>query len=102
MVKVFEQNPDFTQRQIAVAIGLSFGKTNYVLRVLMEKGFLKVVRFLKAKNRLTTAAYILIPSCIRERMNLTQDYIVLNEAEYENLKSQLQKTVFGNATGGLG
>ncbi len=90
VLKVLEQNPNFTQRQIAEAIGMSLGRTNYLLHALMEKGFLKVGRFLKAKNKLTKAAYILTPSGIRERMDLTQDYVKRKTQEYEALKAELE------------
>ena len=90
VLKVLEQNPEFTQRQIAEAIGMSLGRTNYLLHALMEKGFLKVGRFLKAKNKLTKAAYILTPSGIRERMDLTQDYVKHKTQEYEALKAELE------------
>jgi EPS-associated MarR family transcriptional regulator len=90
VLKVLEQNPEFTQRQIAEAIGMSLGKTNYLLHALMEKGFLKASRFLKAKNKLTKAAYILTPSGIRERMDLTQGYLKRKTQEYEALKAELE------------
>ena len=90
VLKVLEQNPEFTQRQIAEAIGMSLGRTNYLLHALMEKGFLKVGRFLKAKNKLTKAAYILTPSGIRERMDLTQDYVKRKTQEYEALRAELK------------
>jgi MarR family transcriptional regulator, temperature-dependent positive regulator of motility len=90
VLKVLEQYPEFTQRQIAEAIGLSLGKTNYLLQALREKGLLKVGRFLKAKNKLTKAVYILTPSGIRERMDLTQDYVKRKTQEYEALKAELE------------
>lgn len=90
VLKVLEQNPEFTQRQIAEAIGLSLGKTNYILHALMEKGFLKVGRFLKAKNKLSKAVYILTPTGISERMDLTRDYVERKTQEYEALKAELE------------
>jgi EPS-associated MarR family transcriptional regulator len=91
LLKVLEQHPEYNQRQLAEAIGLSLGKTNYIIHALMDKGLLKMGRFIKADNKLTKAAYILTPSGIRERMNLTQDYIARKTAEYETLKAELEK-----------
>jgi hypothetical protein len=55
-------------------LALSLGKTNYLLHALMERdSFEAMGRFLKAKNKLTKAAYILTPSGVRERMDLTQE-----------------------------
>lgn len=89
LLKVLEQNPEFTQRQIAEATGMSLGRTNYLIHALMEKGFLKLGRFIKANNKLTKAFYILTPSGIRERMDLTQDYLKRKTQEYEVLKAEL-------------
>ena len=91
LLKVLEQHPEYNQRQLAEAIGLSLGRTNYIIHALMDKGLLKMGRFIKADNKLTKAAYILTPSGIRERMNLTQDYIACKTAEYETLKAELEK-----------
>ncbi len=91
MLKLLEQHPEYNQRQLAESIGLSLGKTNYVIHALMEKGLLKMSRFIKGDNKLTKAAYILTPSGIRERMNLTQDYVARKTAEYETLKAELAK-----------
>ena len=90
LLKVLEQHPEYNQRQLAEAIGLSLGKTNYIINALMDKGLLKLGRFIKADNKLTKAAYILTPSGVRERMNLTQDYIEGKTAEYEVLKAELE------------
>lgn len=88
---MLEQHPEYNQRQLAESIGLSLGKTNFIIHALMEKGLLKMSKFIKADNKLTKAAYILTPSGIRERMNLTQDYVARKTAEYETLKAELEK-----------
>jgi hypothetical protein len=41
----------------------------------MEKGFLKIGRFLRGDNKITRIAYILTPAGTRHRMELTQGYI---------------------------
>lgn len=91
LLKVLEQHPEYTQRQLSEAIGLSLGKTNYIIHALMDKGFLKIGKFLRADNKLTKVAYILTPSGIRERMNLTQEYIARKQAEYATLKAELER-----------
>lgn len=90
LLKALEQHPEYSQRDLAEATGFSLGRTNYVIHALMEKGFLKVGRFLKADNKLTKTAYILTPSGIRHRMELTQGYIERKKAEYEALRAELE------------
>lgn len=91
LLKVLEQNPDYKQRQLAQAIGLSLGKTNYIIRALLDQGLLKIGKFIKADNKITKAAYILTPSGLRERMDLTQYYIARKTAEYRLLKAELER-----------
>ncbi|TAM30284.1 MAG: MarR family EPS-associated transcriptional regulator [Nevskiaceae bacterium] len=90
LLKVLEQYPEYSQREIAEAIGLSLGRTNYVIHALMGKGFLKIVRFLQSDNKLTKTAYILTAAGIRHRVGLTQGYIERKNAEYEALRSELE------------
>lgn len=90
LLKVLEQHPGYSQRQIAEAVGLSLGRTNYIIHALMGKGFLKIGRFLKANNKLTKAAYILTPAGVGHRMELTQGYVERKKREYEALKTELK------------
>lgn len=90
VLKVLEQNPEFTQRQIAKSLGLSLGKTNYIIHALMDKGFLKVGRFIKTNNKLTKAFYLLTPTGICERRDLTREFVQRKIQKYEALKAELE------------
>ena len=90
LLKVLEQHPEYSQRDLAEATGLSLGRTNYVLHALMEKGFLKIGRFLIADNKLTKTAYFLTPAGLLHRMELTHGYIARKKTEYEALKAELE------------
>lgn len=90
LLKVLEQHPEYHQREIAQAIGMSLGKTNYIIHALIDKGFLKIGRFLKAGNKLSKASYVLTPSGMRHRLSLTQDYIAHKKAEYDALLAELE------------
>ena len=89
-MKTLEQYPEYSQRELAEAIGLSLGRTNYVMYALMELGFLKVDNFLKADHKLGKTAYVLTPGGIRQRLELTKGYIERKMAEYEALKAELE------------
>ena len=41
-LKLLEQQPDMTQRQLAKALGMSLGKTHYLVRSLIEGGWIKL------------------------------------------------------------
>lgn len=89
LLKTIEQYPEFSQRELAEALGMSLGRTNYVIRALVDRGFLKLERFIKGGNKLTKTAYLLTPSGLKHRLALTQGYIERKKAEYEALKSEL-------------
>jgi len=89
LLKVLEVHPSASQRELAVAVGLSLGRTNYVLHALMKKGLLKIGRFLKADNKLSKSTYTLTPEGMRHRMALTHDYVQRKQAEFDALKAEL-------------
>ena len=91
LLKVLEEQPSASQRELAAAVGLSLGRTNYVLHALMEKGMLKIGRFLRADNKLSKTSYILTPAGMRERMALTQGYVQRKQAEFDALKDELDR-----------
>ena len=90
VLKTLEEHPDYSQRELAAAIGLSLGRTNYVLRALMEKGMVKMGKFLRSDQKLVKTAYLLTPEGVKERMRLTQGYIERKQTEYELLKAELE------------
>lgn len=90
VLRALEQRPESSQRDLARAAGLSLGRTNYVLRALMQKGLVKAGRFLHSDQKLEKAAYLLTPAGVKERVRLTQGYIERKQAEYEALRVELE------------
>lgn len=90
VLKTLEEHPEYSQRQLAAAVGLSLGRTNYVLRALMDKGLVKIGNFLRSDQKLVKAAYILTPEGVHERVRLTRGYIERKQVEYELLKAELE------------
>jgi EPS-associated MarR family transcriptional regulator len=89
VLRLLEQNPELSQRNVAEALGVSLGAANYVLRALVEKGHIKIQNFRAADNRLRYA-YILTPSGIEAKGLLTLDFLRRKYAEYEALKSEIE------------
>ncbi|PJZ70302.1 MarR family EPS-associated transcriptional regulator [Leptospira perolatii] len=90
ILKLIEENPGFNQRDLANALGISLGKTNYCLKALLEKGWIKVKNF-KNSNKKLAYAYLLTPHGIEEKLRLTVIYYKIKKQEYEELKSELEK-----------
>ncbi|MGV6827415.1 MAG: MarR family EPS-associated transcriptional regulator, partial [bacterium] len=64
VLKAIEANPEISQRELASALGVSLGKTNYCLKALIDKGWVKVKNFKKNNNKLGYA-YLLTPNGIK-------------------------------------
>lgn len=98
VLRLLEAKSHLSQRDLADALGVSLGKTNYCLKALLAKGFIKVRRFRKSPNKLAYA-YVLTPVGIAERAFLTVRFLKRKVAEFESLaleiealKSEVNKT----------
>ena len=78
-----------SQRSLANEIGFSVGKVNYVLKALVDKGFVKAEVFLNAKNK-RQYSYLLTDDGIKEKISLTKKFIARKKAEYEELQKDLE------------
>ena len=100
VMRLLEENPDMTQRELAETLGVSVGGVNYCLKALMEKGLVKMNNFAHSKNKFGYV-YVLTPSGIAEKARLTSDFLKRKMEEYEALKAEIEilKTeTFKNST----
>ena len=88
VLRLLQQRPDMSQRELSEALGLSLGKTHYVLHSLLDRGLVKAGNFRRSGNKLAYA-YVLTPSGLREKLRLTRAFLQRKEAEFE----QLQHTI---------
>lgn len=89
MLRLIEENPRASQREIAFSLGLSLGGVNYCLRALVVKGLLKIENFRKSGNKLGYL-YLLTPEGIAERTHLTEAFLKRKMAEYEALHKEIE------------
>lgn len=87
-MRLLEQKPDMTQRELSREMGLSLGKTHYVLRALLDKGFVKIQNFRRSDNKLAYA-YLLTPHGAAEKVRLTRAFLDRKEAEFERLRAAI-------------
>ena len=94
-LKILEQQPDLTQRQLAEALGVSLGKTHYLVKSLIDLGWVKLDNFQKSNSK-WGYAYLLTPMGIAEKAAITARFLVRKQGEYNELQqeiAQLQKEV---------
>ena len=63
-----------TQREMARELGVSLGKTNYCLRALLAKGFVKVQNFRKSPHK-RGYVYLLTPEGVAAKAELTRQFL---------------------------
>ncbi len=80
-----EKDPNVSQRELSRLLGVSKGKTHYMLAALVEKGLLKMGNFGRTEGKLGKVSYLLTPEGVRSRAALTRNYLARKEAEYEAL-----------------
>lgn len=86
---ILETEPEISQRELAGKLGISLGRTNFVLKSLLEKGWVKTRNFKNSKNK-WAYAYFLTPEGIVEKGRVTARYIKRKVAEYESLKQEVE------------
>lgn len=95
LLRAINANPQMTQRDLASHLGLSLGKINFLIKALIEKGFVKADNF-KNSNHKIAYLYLLTPSGIEEKAKITYRFLKRKMLEYEKLEaeiSQLRKEV---------
>lgn len=86
---ILESEPEISQRELADRLGISLGRTNYVLKGLLEKGWVKTRNFKNSKNK-WAYAYFLTPEGIVEKGRITARYIKRKVQEYESLRKEVE------------
>ncbi|MRR56903.1 MAG: MarR family EPS-associated transcriptional regulator [Deltaproteobacteria bacterium] len=82
ILRLIEKQPEITQRELAQALGVSLGKTHYLLKALLERGLVKVDNFRRSDNKLAYA-YLLTPVGFAAKLELTRAFLAFKEREYE-------------------
>ena len=89
ILRILKDNPKVTQREMAKELGLSLGKTNYVVRALIDKGWVKLSNFKRSDNKLGYI-YLLTPEGLSEKTMLAQNFLNRKSEEYNRLKKEIE------------
>ena len=89
ILKILEKNPNLSQREVAKEMGLSLGKTNYIIHALIEKGLIKLSNFKRSDNKIAYL-YLLTPKGVKERSILAKAFLKRKIDTFEKLQSEIQ------------
>ena len=85
-----QDSPGLTQRELSSRLGVSLGKTNYLLKALIKKGLIKVENFKSSANK-TNYIYLLTPKGLDEKAKITYRFLKRKKQEYERLKQEIRR-----------
>ena len=89
-MRLLEESPDMSQRELAEALGVSLGAANYCLKALVGKGWVKLENFQNNPNKLGYL-YLLTPSGMTAKTQLTAQFLRRKLVEYEALKVEIEQ-----------
>jgi len=87
-LKILEQHPDLTQRQLAEELGVSLGKAHYLVKSLIDVGWVKLDNFQRSNNK-WGYAYLLTPRGIVQKAAITARFLVRKQMEYTQLQQEI-------------
>ena len=88
-MRLLDQDPSISTREIARKVGISNGAAYYCVTALIEKGFVKLKNFTQSKTK-ANYIYELTPRGIRAKAALTVSFLERKKTEYEDLKLEIE------------
>ncbi|PLX50518.1 MAG: MarR family EPS-associated transcriptional regulator [Desulfobulbaceae bacterium] len=88
ILKIIQEQPQISQRDLARIMGISLGKANYCLQALVKVGMVKIKNFRNSHNK-SAYLYKLTPRGIEEKAQVTQAFLKRKLAEYEIIRQEI-------------
>lgn len=89
VLRLLQENPEMSQRELAEAVGVSVGGIHYVLNALIDKGLVKLGNFTAAEDK-RRYAYILTPRGVLRKAALTRAFLARKIEEYEAMREEIE------------
>ncbi len=89
LLRLLENNPDMSQRDLAKAVGIGLGSANYCVKALVDRGLIKLGNFSSTRNK-RGYAYILTPKGMSEKTLLAGRFLQRKKIEYETIKAEIK------------
>ncbi len=89
LLRLLQESPELTQREMNRKMGVSLGKINYCISALVQKGMIKIERFAKRKKK-SVYIYRLTPAGIEELTFLTLFFLKIKLKEYTRIKKEIK------------
>jgi EPS-associated MarR family transcriptional regulator len=90
ILQEIQNNAELTQRGLSLKLGISLGKINFLLKSLIEKGFVKASHF-KNNNNKKVYLYVLTPHGIEAKLKITNLFLKRKMDEFEKLQQAIEQ-----------
>ena len=90
ILREIKKSPEMTQRELSSRLGISLGKANFLIKALIQRGFVKMENF-KASNNKKVYLYYLTPRGIEEKSRTTYFFLKRKMKEYERLEDEIRQ-----------
>lgn len=90
VLREIKSDPEMTQRDLSVKLGISLGKVNFIMKALIHRGFIKVDNFKKSNNK-SAYLYYLTPKGVEEKARITYRFLRRKMQEYEDLEQEIRR-----------
>ncbi len=88
IIKEIESFPYTTQRVLSSKLGISLGKTNYLLKELIKKGLVEAKDFSDNSEKTKKVKYVLTRKGLVSKVRLTRLFLKRKKTEYEAFKKE--------------
>ena len=85
-----EQRRATNQREISSDLGISLGKTHYLISSLVKRGLIKIDNFRHSKNK-KGYVYLLTPKGVKEKLVITREFLRRKEIEFNKIQNEIKE-----------
>ncbi len=91
IIKEIEAQSSATQRHLSIKLGISLGKTNYLLKELIKKSIIKVRNLSDNPGKLGKIQYYLTKEGFEHKVQLMRHFLKEKETGYYQLKNEWEQ-----------
>jgi len=88
ILRLLASKDNLTQRDLSAHMGVSLGKTNYLLKALARIGLLEIRNFAVRSGKFSKVGYHLTRKGLEERIRLAYHFLQEKEQEYNLMKKE--------------
>ena len=90
LLDLVEQRRANNQREISSDLGISLGKTHYLISNLVNRGLIKIENFRHSKNK-KGYVYLLTPKGLKQKLEITREFLKRKELEFNKIQNEIKE-----------